>query len=337
MTSRWEEAKRIPIDEVAHRLGISLSSRTGMRCPFPGHDDKTPSFSINRKKNLCFCHACGRGGSVIDFASIVTGRQPAEIVSWLSRSIDRNRPSKYVTASTEQMSAASKRATNDAYDNVANPRIYERLLSLCPPTSRGSEYLGRRAISQSTQAAFRIGYIEYSRDVIDQLLGVFGEEALLKCGLIFPNKPPELVFPSGSLLIPFIAGDEITYFQSRSISNTSKRWMGLNGVRKPVFNADAAFRARSIYVCEGVTDTLSAFELRLPAIGLTGANTPFPEELLRSMRNKTAYLVPDNDESGRSMEERMIALFRKSGIQCVIQRVPHGKDLNDYLVWRKRL
>lgn len=335
MISRWEQVKQIPIDEVAHRLGIPLSRRTGMRCPFPGHNDKNPSFSINRKKNLCFCHACGRGGSVIDFASIITGKEPAEVVSWLSQSSDQVRPNGHSTESAIRSNLIAKGATEDAPEFAPNSNIFQALLSLCPQSAKGHEYLSRRAISQGTQEIFRIGFVEHSKDIVDKLLKAYGQPALLKCGLIFPNKSPELVFPSGSLIVPFIAEGKIIYFQSRAVSNTSKRWMGLNGVRKPVYNADAVAHTKSVYICEGVTDTLSAFELGLTAIGLTGANTPFPEDLLRSMRNKTAYVIPDNDDSGRAMEERMVALFRKSGIQFVVQKVPKGKDLNDYLVWRK--
>lgn len=35
------------------------------RCPLPGHDDRTPSFSIDETKNVAFCHGCQRGGDVL--------------------------------------------------------------------------------------------------------------------------------------------------------------------------------------------------------------------------------------------------------------------------------
>jgi hypothetical protein len=89
MTSRWDEAKKIPIDHVAQRLGVQLANRNVIRCPFPSHDDKNASFSINRRTNLCYCHACGRGGSVIDFTAIMIGRPASEAVTWLTSSFGR--------------------------------------------------------------------------------------------------------------------------------------------------------------------------------------------------------------------------------------------------------
>ncbi|WP_092230669.1 toprim domain-containing protein [Bradyrhizobium sp. Gha] len=332
MSSRWDEVKRIPIDEVAQRLGVPLSRRAGMRCPFPDHKDKNPSFSIDRKKNLCFCHGCGRGGSVIDFASIITGKSSSEVVSWLSQSI---RQSKTSSHQYSRIAPAEEPETEDA-QCVANPAIFDHFASLCPPAERGQQYLLNRGISEHTQKSFRIGFIGNSDDVLKRLLSKYGTAALVSCGLIFPDKAPELVFPSRSLLVPFVTGGEIVYFQSRSISNSTRRWMGLNGVRKLIFNQDAVSQAKNIYICEGVTDTLSATEMGLTAIGLTGASTTFSTNLLRSMRSKTAYIIPDNDEAGKAMEARVTALFRRAGIQFVVQRVPHGKDLNDYLVWRKQ-
>lgn len=332
MSSRWDEVKSIPIDEVAQRLGVSLPKRTVMRCPFPGHEDNNPSFSIDRRKNLCYCHACGRGGSVIDFAAILTGKPPSEIVSWLSDSAPF-RTSKLGQARN------SIRETLEGAKATFSPdfTVYEHFASLCPPSLSGRQYLLNRAISAKTQDAFRIGFVGDSEQLAEQLLKAHGKEKLSSCGLIYPNRVPKLVFSSDSLLLPFVVKGQITYFQSRSVSNLAKRWMGLNGVRKPaIFNVDALSQSKSVHLCEGVTDVLSAYELGLPAIGLTGAHTKIPADFLNIMRGKTIYIIPDNDPAGASMEIQVTKSLRSAGIQSIVQRVPHGKDLNDYLVSRKR-
>jgi len=262
----------------------------------------------------------------------MTGKSPSEVVSWLSQSILQPKPSSH------RFSKVASTEASEAYDPqfVADPAIFDDFASLCPPSERGRQYLLNRGISERVQKSFRIGFIGNSNDVLKGLLSKYGTTALAGCGLIFPDKAPELVFPSGSLLVPFVTGGQIMYFQSRSISNSARRWMGLNGVRKLIFNQDAVPQAKSVYICEGVTDALSAIEMGLTAIGLTGASATFSTNLLRSMRSKTAYIIPDNDEGGKTMETRIAALLRQAGIQFVVQRVPHGKDLNDYLVWRKQ-
>lgn len=39
------------------------------RCPLPDHEDKTPSFAVNKRKNLWYCHGCVRGGDVVNLAA----------------------------------------------------------------------------------------------------------------------------------------------------------------------------------------------------------------------------------------------------------------------------
>ena len=37
-------------------------------CPF--HSEKTPSFTVNRDKQLFFCHGCKVGGDVFEFVKL---------------------------------------------------------------------------------------------------------------------------------------------------------------------------------------------------------------------------------------------------------------------------
>lgn len=44
-----------------------LEEATGMiRCPFPDHDDGTPSFSYNEDKKVFHCFGCDRGGDIVN-------------------------------------------------------------------------------------------------------------------------------------------------------------------------------------------------------------------------------------------------------------------------------
>ena len=38
-------------------------------CPFPDHDEATPSFVVTPHKNICKCFGCGNGGNVISFVA----------------------------------------------------------------------------------------------------------------------------------------------------------------------------------------------------------------------------------------------------------------------------
>lgn len=43
------------------------------RCPFPDHDDSTPSFFVNEDNGFYICFGCGRSGGVVGFLRIFNG------------------------------------------------------------------------------------------------------------------------------------------------------------------------------------------------------------------------------------------------------------------------
>ena len=62
-----EEARQIPIAQVAERLGLGAPTRRGKSvlvcCPL--HDDHRPSMSIDAGKGVWYCFVCGLGGDGI--------------------------------------------------------------------------------------------------------------------------------------------------------------------------------------------------------------------------------------------------------------------------------
>jgi DNA primase len=68
----------VPVIDFADRLiGSGGLRRVGKewvgRCPLPDHADKTPSFTVNKAKNLWWCHGCLRGGDVVELARLAWG------------------------------------------------------------------------------------------------------------------------------------------------------------------------------------------------------------------------------------------------------------------------
>ena len=59
-----------PVDYYSNQLDkLKLRGMyANARCPFPGHEDKNPSFSFNLKTGSFRCFGCGQnGGDVLDF------------------------------------------------------------------------------------------------------------------------------------------------------------------------------------------------------------------------------------------------------------------------------
>jgi DNA primase len=78
--SAIEAAKaKLQTIDLAHQLcGPGKMRRVGARwvarCPLPGHEDRTPSFTVYLKTNSWFCFgACLKGGDVVDLAAAAWG------------------------------------------------------------------------------------------------------------------------------------------------------------------------------------------------------------------------------------------------------------------------
>jgi len=59
-----------------HDLGVPLRpAGTNLigRCPFPDHEDRTPSFSVSPAKHVWTCHGCHRGGDIFVLAGQLNG------------------------------------------------------------------------------------------------------------------------------------------------------------------------------------------------------------------------------------------------------------------------
>ena len=80
--------KAISITEVARRLGDSLKREGSLFKTYcPWHEDKHPSLALYERtgENHCYCFACGKGGSVIDYVMQHEGWTFVDACQWLSQ------------------------------------------------------------------------------------------------------------------------------------------------------------------------------------------------------------------------------------------------------------
>jgi len=73
----------VPVIDLADRLtGPGGLRRVGKewagRCPLPDHEDRSPSFTVNREKNLWWCFGCLRGSDVVELYRLYHGYDQRE-------------------------------------------------------------------------------------------------------------------------------------------------------------------------------------------------------------------------------------------------------------------
>jgi DNA primase len=324
-TDRWKAAREVSIAAIAGRAGIKLKSGSN-RCPFPTHPDKRASFLYNQNRNSFICFGCNIRGSSIDFVMALEGSDASSAAkAILGRSELSRLPVKKVAA--EEAAA----------EHEADPDLYSAFMAQCPLQKAGLNYMDARAITRQTLNNFRIGQLTNRTDLLKKLQLQFGLERVIRSGVVSVGKyGPYIVFPEGAIIFPFWNGMTCHYLQARTI-NTEKgaaRWFGLKGVGKQPFNAQA-FDKNPVYICEGITDVLSAWELGINAVGLLGAAQSLPKTTLSLLGSKSVYIIKDNDLAGKRMADSLSSQLTRYGISHVVQSVPQGKDLNEFLIYRR--
>lgn len=179
------------LDEI--RARFALSSLVGRRvklikkgrefhglCPF--HNEKTPSFTVNDDKGFFHCFGCGAHGDAIGFEMRMGNLSFPDAVEKLATELGMEVP----RATPEERARDARRAS--LYEVMeAATRFYEQQLR-SPAGREGMAYLRRRGLSDSTIAAFRLGWSPSSprRDALRRALvsETMPETLLLEAGLL---------------------------------------------------------------------------------------------------------------------------------------------------------
>lgn len=150
------------------------------RCPF--HQEKTPSFSVSRAKQLYYCFGCGARGTAITFLMDFDRLSFPEAIEALAEAHGLEVPREAGEAS--EKSSIQISAIFEALEHAS--KYFQQQLRVNPGAKLAVEYLRGRGISGESAQRFRIGYAPSSSR---EMRGV-GDEAIAKAaGLVSERSP----------------------------------------------------------------------------------------------------------------------------------------------------
>ena len=149
-------------------------------CPF--HNEKSPSFSVSRSKQMYYCFGCGAGGNVFTFIMNYENYSFTEALQFLADRAGVELPK--MEYSKEAKEKADEKAVLLEINKLAAKYFYVQLKS-----ERGSQaytYLKNRKLSDETITAFGLGYSnKYSDDLYQYLKQKgYSDQMIQKAGLI---------------------------------------------------------------------------------------------------------------------------------------------------------
>ena len=335
---------QLTIQVVGSLLGLRLPLTGHIHCPFPDHDDRTPSFQVKKPGNRWICYGCDRRGGAIDFVKVYHGTNFMEAKRWLADRVDTVRPGTPPARDHVNFRTTGPKPLPMADEAVEPPPdhvLYEALLRHAPLQPNGLRYLLSRGLTEPIISASRVGQLSNCSIILEHLIREYGYQRVKTAGLLAKSSTSttlRLLFPKESLIFPFLENEQIAYLQVRLLSKTEAKgkWRNLNRRKRHIYNVDTILRSsrKPFAICEGVMDTLSAIELGYNAIGLLGVSTQLNANQVTKLRDRQVDILLDWDPAGNRRSAELQKQLRRFGIASTRKRqpAPGVKDLNDYLI-----
>jgi DNA primase len=332
----------IPILDVAGKLGIHVGRDRKAICFI--HDEKTPSLAFFTNKNTWYCFGCGKGTSVIDLVMQCKKLQFVEACNWLDDVFLKSGSHSlawYPVKPKKQSGTESLHKPSIPVENTALHEVYSWILENTSLSSAARGYLEKtRRLDPSTIAHFQLRDVQYPSDLFRRARLKFGENTLLEAGLL-KDRDSQLkdIWWDHVLLIPFF--DEmgkVIYIQGRNLRAAEPKYVNLSEVSPPMFNLKVLATLKPndpLYICEGAMDTMMVHEIFPNVIGMPSATT-IKEQYLLKLLNFDLHLIPDHDQAGESMFEKLYLELRKFGV--TLKRIPYDgsyKDISELLITNK--
>jgi DNA primase len=315
------------------------------RCPFPDHNEKTPSFSVSDHQQLYYCFGCKRGGNVFTFLETYNGFSFRESIEFLARRASIPIPENTDPQSKRQAASRGDRELLLKINRAAGVFFYQQLQGL-EEDHPIRKYVASRGLTPEIIEKFRIGvaledwqalthtFIEKNAPLAQaEILGLIKRR---KTGTEFYDLFRErLMFPI------FSPTGEVLGFGGRTYNDGVPKY--LNSPETPLFSKGKVLyglretgkfiRSRDqAVVVEGYMDAIALYGAGIQnVVAILGtAFTADHAKLLKRYSPHVTMLL-DGDEAGISAAERSLPILLQAGVLAKGCFLPDGLDPDDYV------
>ncbi len=301
------------------------------RCPF--HSEKSPSFSVNRKKQFYHCFGCGAGGNAISFLMAFSHLDFVEAVEDLATYVGVDVP-------REVSGFQQKQDFTALYSILEQVAVFyvEQLRSNSSAALTAVNYLKQRGLSGDIAKQYSLGY---APDEWDATASRFDNDRLVEAGVLVRNEAGRCYDRfRGRLIFPIRdKRKRIIGFGGRVLGDSLPKY--LNSPETPVFSKahelyglyellEKNAKPKRILIVEGYMDVLALAQYGV-GYSVAALGTATSKMHLDLLFRFTAELVFcfDGDEAGkkaawRAVKEAFPCL--KDGRQIRVMLLPLGED-----------
>lgn len=332
------------VDYASSFMTVKKSGKNYMAC-CPFHNEKTPSFSIDRDKQLFHCFGCGASGNFVQLVMRLEGLDYKDAVRQLAERANITIPEtgvrelNAVTEKKELILEMNKIAARFFYDSLIDPKI----------GMEARRYFTSRKLSKETIIKFGLGYAPNSTDALLNLLKSRGykEKDIVDAGLAVMRNGKAIDKYRNRVIFPIInvRGKVIGFggrvMGSNELADGTKIAKYLNSPQTLVYDKSSNVFAlniaknsseKSLILCEGYMDVISVHQAGITncVATLGTALTEQQTKLLNRYCNEV-LICYDMDEAGTKAALRAIDMISSAGGKSRVIRITGAKDPDEYI------
>lgn len=307
-------------------------------CPF--HSEKTPSFSVDPRRQMYKCFGCNAAGNVITFLMEYENMEYVEALEYLAENAG-------ITLS-ENSSSGKGKAGKEKQDREIlldinkNAALYFFRVLKSPEGKKGYEYLSGRKLSDSTIVHFGLGYSGMSGEGLYKFLKEkgFDDRHIEMSGLFRFEKERAIPRFWNRVMFPILdMRNHVIGFGGRVMSDAKPKYLNSSenivfSKRKNLYGLNFAKSAGKKYMilCEGYMDVIALHQAGF-SFAVASLGTAFTDEqaVLLKRFTDTVLLTYDSDEAGHRAALRAIPMLRDAGIDAKVINMQPYKDPDEFI------
>lgn len=309
-------------------------------CPF--HNERTPSFSVNRRRNFCYCFSCKKGGSPVNFIMEKEGISYHDALLQLA--------AKYgIKVEERELTDEEKRYQSERESMfVANDWAMKQMQRMMTDTDEGRDvglqYFYQRGITEEAIREFRLGYALDRGNPLttDARKAGFDIEVFRKLGLSgvsqqgreYDRFHGRVIFPilnSSGKAIGFggrdLKGGPAKYINSpeSEIYVKSNELYGIFQAKSEIVRQDKCF------LVEGYMDVIGMWQSGMKnVIASSGTALTDGQIALIHRFTENVTLLYDGDAAGIKAALRGIDMLLSHRMKVKVLLLPDGQDPDEF-------
>ncbi len=328
------------VDVISGYVGLQKKGSNYMCC-CPFHGEKTPSFSVNRSRQIYKCFGCGEGGNVLTFVMKYENCTFPEAMKILAQKAGIVLPE--AEYSEEAKKRESRRQRLLAVNKEAAKFYFYQLRS--DRGIKAKEYLDKRSLSDETTKNFGLGFAPVRGGELLAYLHQkgFTDDLIRDAGLAKTDEKKgtttqfwnRVMFPiqdinhrvigfGGRIMGDADSGPKYLNSPETEIFDKSRNLYGMNYARSA--------RSGNIILCEGYMDVISMHQAGFTqAVASLGTAFTSGQAGVIKKYTKDVFLAYDSDNAGVKAALRAIRILRDARMSARIISMEPYKDPDEFI------